>query len=387
MAHHEIVADGPGERTACGNSGGNAAETGARPCLGPQRRPPGAARLSGGRNVLQSVGRVRGRKSHAAPTSVRGSEFLFVGARRPELRALARSIDDRPVDRSGASGPFGGEGRAAGSVVGAGSRDKAAPRIGRRDDGASISVRHRIGTRGRSESGGRRTKAKCSSSWMRWKMAMCSLETTSDDPAYRSAVEVYLAGRHGASLRDDAFWGSPAPDWAYGKLRKRAAEIASRHPSVSAADLSQAESVIAPQLEKIRRFAGTGDGRRSGTHYHGDHDWDRHCHLEPDLVGDPSGRADAARRRSGGRDPRRETDRPFAGCSSRIDNLVADDRVGHRGCLCITNCHRGHSPTRGVVGDRPNARAAGSRRIVDGDAPGAGSSGSPDRNMGGPSIT
>jgi hypothetical protein len=76
----------------------------------------------------------------------------------------------------------------------------------------------------------------------------------SDDPAYRSAVEVYLAGRHGASLRDDVFWTGAATEWAYGKLRKRAAEIASRHPSVSAADLSQAESVIAPQLEKIRHF-------------------------------------------------------------------------------------------------------------------------------------
>ena len=68
-------------------------------------------------------------------------------------------------------------------------------------------------------------------------------------------MEVYLAGRHGASLRDDVFWsGLGAPDWAYGELRKRAAEVASRHPSVSAADVSRAESVIAPQLEKIRRF-------------------------------------------------------------------------------------------------------------------------------------
>src|SRR6188472_1125268 len=96
MAHHAVVADGPGERTACGDSGRNAAETRARPRLDPQRRPPGAARLSGGRDVLQSVGRVHEQKSHGAPTSVRGSEFLFVGARRPELRALrARSMIDR----------------------------------------------------------------------------------------------------------------------------------------------------------------------------------------------------------------------------------------------------------------------------------------------------
>jgi uncharacterized RDD family membrane protein YckC len=76
-------------------------------------------------------------------------------------------------------------------------------------------------------------------------------------PAYTAAIEVYLAGRHGASLRDETFWDGPAaPDWAYGELRKRAAEVASRHPSVSAADLAQAEIVIAPDLEKIRRIEG-----------------------------------------------------------------------------------------------------------------------------------
>jgi uncharacterized RDD family membrane protein YckC len=76
-------------------------------------------------------------------------------------------------------------------------------------------------------------------------------------PAYSAAIEVYLAGRHGAALRDETFWDSPAaPDWAYGELRRRAAEVASRHPSVSAADLAQAEIVIAPDLEKIRRIQG-----------------------------------------------------------------------------------------------------------------------------------
>jgi hypothetical protein len=56
-------------------------------------------------------------------------------------------------------------------------------------------------------------------------------------------------------LRDDAFWGSPqAPEWAYGEWRKLAADVASRHPSVSATDVAQAEIVIAPELEKIRRL-------------------------------------------------------------------------------------------------------------------------------------
>ena len=85
------------------------------------------------------------------------------------------------------------------------------------------------------------------------------LQSLNDDsppaPSYRAAIEIYLAGRHGAALRDDTFWGSPAaPDWAYGRWRKRAAEVASRHPSVSAAEVAQAEIVIAPELEKIRRL-------------------------------------------------------------------------------------------------------------------------------------
>jgi hypothetical protein len=76
-------------------------------------------------------------------------------------------------------------------------------------------------------------------------------------PARSAAIEVYLAGRHGASLRDETFWGSPAaPDWAYGELRKRAAEVVSRHPTVSAEDLARAEIVIAPELEKDRRRRG-----------------------------------------------------------------------------------------------------------------------------------
>jgi uncharacterized RDD family membrane protein YckC len=89
---------------------------------------------------------------------------------------------------------------------------------------------------------------------------MLSLLGSLDDdsppaPAHRAAIEIYLAGRHGASLRDDAFWGSPgAPEWAYGELHKLAAEVASRHPSVSAADVAKAEIVIAPELEKIRRL-------------------------------------------------------------------------------------------------------------------------------------
>jgi hypothetical protein len=84
------------------------------------------------------------------------------------------------------------------------------------------------------------------------------LQSLGDDSppasAHRSAIEIYLAGRHGALLRDNAYWGSlQAPEWAYGEWHKRAADVALRHPSVSAAEVAQAEIVIAPELEKIRR--------------------------------------------------------------------------------------------------------------------------------------
>ena len=292
MAHHEIVADGSGERTSCGDSGRNAAETGARPYLDPQRRPPGAARLSGGRNVVQSFGRVRGRKSHAAPTSVRGSEFLFVRARRPELRALARPIDDRAVDRSGASGPFGGEGRTAGSVVGARS-------VTKRRRGLVVGmtalpflfVALRIGTRGVLEPS-RRTKAKCSSCWMRWKTAMSSLETTrrsglsfghrnlSCGASWSVASRRRLLGQPGRRRNGLMASFASAPR-RLRRVTRRCLPQTCRKPEI----------VIAPELEKIRRFLEPATVGGQALSLGGIMIRARHRHLGPDLVGVPSGRA------------------------------------------------------------------------------------------------
>jgi uncharacterized RDD family membrane protein YckC len=73
------------------------------------------------------------------------------------------------------------------------------------------------------------------------------------DPEYRAALERYLAGRHGALLRDDALWNDPmfvalnSPS-----LRGIARDIATRRPSVSAEEVSRAETLIASQLEKAK---------------------------------------------------------------------------------------------------------------------------------------
>jgi hypothetical protein len=73
------------------------------------------------------------------------------------------------------------------------------------------------------------------------------------DPGYRTAVEQYLAGRHGSSLRDDAFWNAPQILMDVQPLRAIAADIAARYPSVSADEESRAAATIALQLETARR--------------------------------------------------------------------------------------------------------------------------------------
>jgi hypothetical protein len=72
-----------------------------------------------------------------------------------------------------------------------------------------------------------------------------SLQPRLADPEYRLAVERYLAGRHGALIRDDAFW-----EMMPGPRRALASDIAARHPSVSPDELARAEALIRPQLEE-----------------------------------------------------------------------------------------------------------------------------------------
>ena len=77
------------------------------------------------------------------------------------------------------------------------------------------------------------------------------------NPVDRTAVEQYLAARHRSSLQDDALWRNPTTSMITlhtPALRKLAAEIAERYPSVAEADALRAERVIARRLETIRRL-------------------------------------------------------------------------------------------------------------------------------------
>jgi hypothetical protein len=73
------------------------------------------------------------------------------------------------------------------------------------------------------------------------------------DPEVRNAIETYLAGRHGARLRDATFWDSPIMRGVSARLRKTAEGVVARHPSVAADELSRASAALAPELEPRRQ--------------------------------------------------------------------------------------------------------------------------------------
>ena len=73
-------------------------------------------------------------------------------------------------------------------------------------------------------------------------------------PEYRLAVETYLAGQHGALLRNTPFWSSSTQgqDGDQPELRRLASDIATRYPSVTAEELARSRETIQPTLDRVR---------------------------------------------------------------------------------------------------------------------------------------
>ncbi len=71
-------------------------------------------------------------------------------------------------------------------------------------------------------------------------------------PENRRALEKYLAGQHGAVLRDTSFWSSPmmqtAPQSSLGLM---AADIAARYPSVTAEELAESRQALEPLVGRL----------------------------------------------------------------------------------------------------------------------------------------
>jgi len=88
-------------------------------------------------------------------------------------------------------------------------------------------------------------------------------DITVQSPEYRLAIETYLAGQHGALLRNTSLWSSSlqGEDSDQPELRRLASDIAARHPSVTAEELARSRETIRPILDGVRPSQGSGFSR------------------------------------------------------------------------------------------------------------------------------
>jgi uncharacterized RDD family membrane protein YckC len=76
---------------------------------------------------------------------------------------------------------------------------------------------------------------------------------TDVSPEYRLALETYLAGQHGAFLRNTSFWSSRIMEGGdRAELGPLASDIAARYPSVTTEELARSRETIQPALDRVR---------------------------------------------------------------------------------------------------------------------------------------
>jgi uncharacterized RDD family membrane protein YckC len=80
---------------------------------------------------------------------------------------------------------------------------------------------------------------------------------------YRRAIETYLAGQHGALLRNPPLWSSSmqGQDADQPELRRLASDIVARYPSVTAEELARSRETIRPILDGVRPSQSSGFAR------------------------------------------------------------------------------------------------------------------------------
>jgi len=91
-------------------------------------------------------------------------------------------------------------------------------------------------------------------------------DRTVQSPEYRRAIETYLAGQHGALLRNPPLWSSSmqGQDADQPELRRLASDIVARYPSVTAEELARSRETIRPILDGVRPSKGSGFPRSPG---------------------------------------------------------------------------------------------------------------------------
>jgi hypothetical protein len=87
--------------------------------------------------------------------------------------------------------------------------------------------------------------------WMTW-LADSGPDAELQTPEQRTAAEQYVAAHFGAQLTSDEFWNTQAPQIEpFLGMRRRAAEIAARYPTVAPDELARATLVVAPQVQEL----------------------------------------------------------------------------------------------------------------------------------------
>jgi RDD family len=84
------------------------------------------------------------------------------------------------------------------------------------------------------------------------------------DPQVRDALERYVVGRHGGTLRDEGFWRMAVMQGRLGEVRGLAADITTRHPAVSNDEMSTLSAIVAPEIARISRSRGRDQGTLAG---------------------------------------------------------------------------------------------------------------------------
>lgn len=79
------------------------------------------------------------------------------------------------------------------------------------------------------------------------------LQVLRSSPESRVAIETYLAGQHGAVLRNTSFWNTRIKEGGdMPELSRLASDIATRYPSVTAEELARSRETIRPILDRVR---------------------------------------------------------------------------------------------------------------------------------------
>jgi hypothetical protein len=89
--------------------------------------------------------------------------------------------------------------------------------------------------------------------WMTW-ITDASADAELKTREQRTAAEQYVAAHFAAQLTSDEFWNTQTPQMEpFLGMRRTAAQIAARYPTVSPDDLARASAIIAPQIQEVAR--------------------------------------------------------------------------------------------------------------------------------------